>query len=201
MPNLTERFYNLTNNIKTNCYIETGCLSGDGINHVLNNYDDIHSIELSEKWYNHCVERFKNNKNVKIHLGDSKKILHDLLSTIDEPVTIFLDAHYSGENTARGEPDEEDRDTALLSELETLKNRKYDDIIIIDDIRFIGKVSRSGKLGSVYLPHSCNWSHVTDNKIKLLLKKDYIILKDNTGNPQYSDGTGDNYILVKDKKF
>jgi hypothetical protein len=196
MPNLNDKFYNLTKNTKTNVYIETGSCMGEGIKRVLDNYDIIHSIELSSKWYNYCKTRFSDNKNVTMHLGDSSKVLPELLSTIDEPVTLFLDAHYSGENTTRT-----DKDTALLSELEFLKNRKYDDIIIIDDVRFIGKVSKSGREGSVYLPHTCDWSHVTDDKIKLLLKKDYIILKDTTGNPQYSDGTGNNYILAKNKKF
>ena len=73
MPNLTPYFYNLTNNIKTNHYIETGTYLGNGIKHVLNNYENIHSIELSEKWYQHNIEQFKNNNNVKMYLGDSKK--------------------------------------------------------------------------------------------------------------------------------
>jgi len=79
MPNLTSLFYEITNLQKTNFYIETGTYLGDGIRTVLNNYDNIHSIELSEKWYNYNVEQFKDYKNVKMHLGDSKKILKNLL--------------------------------------------------------------------------------------------------------------------------
>lgn len=47
MPNLTSAFYKLTNN-NTNHYIETGTYLGNGIKSVLNNYETIHSIELSE---------------------------------------------------------------------------------------------------------------------------------------------------------
>jgi hypothetical protein len=64
MPNLTQNFYNFTNNKKTNHYIKTGTYLGDGIKCVLNDYTNIHSIELSEKWYEYNLEQFKNNYNV-----------------------------------------------------------------------------------------------------------------------------------------
>jgi hypothetical protein len=108
---------------------------GDGIKSVLQNYTNIHSIELSQKWYDYNVEQFKTNYNVNMYLGDSKKILPDLLNNINEPITIYLDAHYSGTPTAFG-----DEETPLLFELEILKNRLYDDIIIIDDCRLLGKI-------------------------------------------------------------
>jgi hypothetical protein len=100
MPNLTNNFYTYTNNKKTRHYIETGTYLGNGIRDVLNNYEYIHSIELADKWYQHNVEQFKNNSNVKMYLGDSKKILPELLDNINEPVTLYLDAHYSGGTTA-----------------------------------------------------------------------------------------------------
>ena len=115
MPNLTKYLYTSTNNTKTNHYIETGTYLGDGIKTVINNYDFIYSIELSEKWYNYNVEQFKDNNNVKIYLGDSKKVLPKLLENINEPITIYLDAHYSGGTTAFGE-----EEVPLLYELEIL---------------------------------------------------------------------------------
>ena len=96
MPNLTQYFYTLTNNSKTNHYIETGTYLDHGIKSVLSNYENIHPIELSEKWHEYNTEQFKNNNNVKMYLGDSKKILPELLNSINEPITIYLDAHYSG---------------------------------------------------------------------------------------------------------
>ena len=134
MPNLTDLFYNKTNLSRTNIYIETGTYLGYGVKNMLDKYSFIHSIELSEKWYNYNVEQFKDNNKVKIHFGNSKNILPILLSNINEPVTIYLDAHYSGVNTEFGE-----EETPLLKELEFLKNREYDDIIIIDDCRILGK--------------------------------------------------------------
>jgi hypothetical protein len=191
MPNLTNNFYNLTNVTKTKQYIETGAYLGDGIKSVLNNYELIHSIELSQKWYDYNVEQFKNN-NVKMHLGDSKKILPELLNSIHEPVTIYLDAHYSGGTTSFGE-----EETPLLFELEILKNRIYDDIIIIDDCRLLGKtgITGCGPDHPVYPTSTYDWRDITEDKIQNLMKPGYTFLK----NDNYTDGPSDQYILVKTK--
>lgn len=193
MPNLTTLFYNLTITNKTKHYIETGTYLGDGIKSTMNNYENVHSIELSEKWYHHNLEQFKENNNVKMYLGDSKLILPELLNDIQEPVTIYLDAHYSGGTTEFGA-----EETPLLFELEILKNRTYDDIIIIDDCRLLGK---QGKCGSpdhpVYPEMLYDWRDITENKIINLMKKDYVLLK-NDGQ-KYTDGAEDQFILCKKK--
>lgn len=191
MPVLTDKFYTDTKNNKTNHYIETGTYRGAGIKQVLIHYPHIHSIELSEKWYNFNVKQFEKNKNVKIYNGDSKKVLPELLSKINEPVTIFLDAHYSGGPTALGE-----EEVPLLYELEILKKRKYDDIIIIDDCRLLGK---TGKCGCgidhpIYPTMTYDWRDVTENKIIELMKEKYIILKND--NKAYTKGDVDQFILA-----
>ena len=195
MPILKDFLYNFTKNDKTNQYIETGTYLGHGIMCVLNNYENIHSIELSEKWYEYNVEQFKNNKNVKIHLGDSKKILPQLLNNINEPVTIYLDAHYSGSPTAFG-----DEETPLLFELDILKNRIYDDIIIIDDCRMLGKTGESGSPNHpIYPTMIYDWRNITENNIIHLMKEGYILLKND--NKLYTDGAPDQFILIKNKNI
>lgn len=191
MPILTDHFYNITKTSKTNHYIETGTYLGDGISEVLNQYSNIHSIELSEKWYNYNVEKFRSHNNVKMHLGDSKKVLPELLKSIQEPVTIYLDAHYSGEYTSYGE-----EETPLLFELEILKDRPFDDIIIIDDCRMLGKTGESGSIhNSVYPPMIYDWRDVTEDKIINLMKPGYILLKNDSH--QYTNGASDQFILAK----
>ena len=192
MPNLTPMFYSRTGTTKTNHYIETGTYRGDGIRRVLNNYEKIHSIELSEKWYRYNTEQFKNCKNVKIYLGDSKKVLPALLNTIEEPATIFLDAHYSGAPTAMGE-----EQTPLLHELELLKSRQYDDIIIIADCRMLGKAGTCGgsPTDPVYPLMNYDWREITEEKITKLMKKGYTLLKNYRN--EYTDGATDQYILTR----
>ena len=190
MSFIKDYLYNYTN--KTNIYIETGTYLGNGIKRVLNDYDEIHSIELSEKWYNHNVEQFKNNINVKMHLGDSKKILPELLKIINEPVTIYLDAHYSGVYTAHGE-----EESPLLHELEILKNRDYDDIIIIDDCRCLGKKDVGGRENDpIYPTTEYDWTDITEEKIINLIKPGYVLLK-NTNFEYINYHRNDQYILCK----
>jgi hypothetical protein len=175
MPNLSNYFYITTNTSKTNHYIETGTYLGEGIKCVLNNYETIHSIELSEKWAIHNMEQFKMNKNVNVYCGDSKKMLPYLFNNIHEPVTIYLDAHYSGGTTEFGE-----EETPLLYELEVLKNREYDDIIIIiDDCMLLGKSGTCGCSDDhpVYPTMNYDWHNITENNIVKLMKPGYILLK------------------------
>ena len=128
-----------------------------------------------------------------MYLGDSKKILPELLKSIDEPVTIFLDAHFSGGTTALGE-----EEVPLLFELEILKNRKYDDIIIIDDCRLLGKIGSfgSGSNDPIYPTTSYDWNDITNDKITALLKEGYLL---KTNDDKYTDGPRDQYILFKQK--
>jgi len=192
MPNLTNEFYSLTNNVKTKQYIETGTYLGNGIKDVLNNYENIHSIELADKWYQYNIEQFRNYSNVKIYFGDSKKILPELLDNINEPVTIYLDAHYSGGTTAFGE-----EEVPLLYELQILKNRNYNDIIIIDDCRLLGKtgICGIGENDPIYPTMTYDWTGITENSIVILMKDDYILLAND--NHKYTDGATDQYILAK----
>jgi hypothetical protein len=177
---------------KTRVYIETGTYLGNGIREVLNEYESIHSIELSPKWYMHNVQQFKDHENVHLYCGDSKKVLPELLKLFNEPVTIYLDAHYSGHHTAFG-----DEETPLLQELEILREREYNDIIIVDDCRLVGS---SGVCGGdyndpVYPRMNYDWSHITFEKIKNLMKPGYSIF-DNR-NRDYTTGGDDQLILVR----
>jgi hypothetical protein len=212
MPNIYDEIYQKYNITKTSIYIETGCYLGRGITKpigckcsnafckcnpvntktlgVLDNYNTIYSIELVKKYYDLNTEQFKNYPNVNIIHGDSTEQLEKLLKNINEPVTVFLDAHWSGGDTGRL-----DKDTPLLNELNILKNRKYDDIIIIDDSRHIGKKGKGGKKGNVnYPPMKFDWTYVTIDKIKSLLKSNYIILSNE--NENITDGKKDQLILI-----
>ena len=75
-------------------FIETGSMGGDGIKQALDEgFKVIYSIELAEKWYLHCVERFKKVPGVHMINGDSGELLEGLLKIIDKPTTFWLDGH------------------------------------------------------------------------------------------------------------
>jgi hypothetical protein len=118
-------------------FVETGSLCGDGILKAIEaGFENIISIELSEKHYNFCVDKFKNIPYVKLIKGDSGKILYDIIININEPITFWLDGHYSGDNTAKS-----DLSMPIINyELEQIsKHSIKNHTIIIDDLRGMNK--------------------------------------------------------------
>lgn len=117
-------------------FIETGTYYGDMVEAQKKHFEKIYSIELSEKFYQNCVERFKNDKDVEILHGDSGKVLSELMKEINEPVIFWLDGHYSGGDTAKG-----DKECPIYEELEAILDHKsLPHVILIDDARlFVGQ--------------------------------------------------------------
>ena len=175
MPILKKAFWDKSGLIKRDykTFVETGSYRGFMIENVIEEYDSIHSIELSIKWYAYCVFKLQHHQHVKFHLGDSRNILPLVLEDIHEPAVIFLDAHYSGGSTARG-----DTDTPLLDELEIVRGRAYDDIIIIDDTLFLGKKggaepTRPITDDDVWPSFQYDWKETTEDKILKKMKENY----------------------------
>lgn len=118
-------------------WIETGTYLGDGVAYAIDSgYQEIISIELSEKLSIEAAERFKNNKNVKIINGRAHDVLVEILENFKKKRIVFwLDAHYSACGTA-GEDDPQ----PLLKELSVIKlwkekNFSPSPVILIDDMR------------------------------------------------------------------
>jgi hypothetical protein len=113
-------------------FIETGSYKGEGIQSAIESgFNKIYSIELSEYYFKYCVEKFKERSDVKIIKGDSSIELKNLLDIINEPVTFWLDGHYSEGKTAKGE-----KYSPLMEELEIIKSHFIKThTIIIDDLR------------------------------------------------------------------
>jgi hypothetical protein len=114
-------------------FIETGSYYGRGIEFAIEaGFKNIISIEITQKYYELCKEKFKNNKNVKIVLGDSVKELGNILSKINKPVTFWLDGHYTEPSTEYSEVGW----CPLLHELDIIKEHKIKNhTILIDDLR------------------------------------------------------------------
>jgi len=121
-------------------FIETGTFVGDGIEQALElGFDSVVSIELSEKYYSIATERFRYHPRVKIILGDSYKVLPEILKYVDCRCTFWLDGHYSGNDTAIG-----DYNSPLLYELDAISNHKINThTVLIDDLRCWTKTESS----------------------------------------------------------
>ena len=116
-------------------FVETGTYQGETID-IVNNYNKdikIRSLELSKVFYERCVEKYKNNFNIKILNLNSKYNLYDSIQDINEEITFWLDGHWSGV------PDvgcDIDTICPILFELEQIKQHNIKNhTIIIDDMR------------------------------------------------------------------
>ncbi len=117
---------------KSTYFIETGSHVGNGIQSAIDvGFDNIISIELSEKYHDISKQRFINNKKVSVILGDAELVLDEIIRDITEPITFWLDGHDSGDDTAVGlHPD------PIYEELEIIKNHNIKThTLLIDDIR------------------------------------------------------------------
>jgi hypothetical protein len=115
--------------------IETGTYYGAMIYAQLNYFDFIYSIELSKELYEKASKRFKKYNKVHLYHGDSATELGKIMKDIAAPAIFWLDGHYSGGETAKGE-----KECPITDELEHILSQSLPHIILIDDARcFIGE--------------------------------------------------------------
>ena len=128
MPGYRELFERYPNPV----FIETGSYLGDGIQAAHEaGFETIYSIELSENLYNYCRAVYGYCPGVHLICGDSAIELANILKEIHEPVTFWLDSHYSGGATAMGAIE-----SPLLQELEVISRHEIKThTILIDDMR------------------------------------------------------------------
>lgn len=85
-------------------FIESGTFLGDGTKAALQaGFSEVHTIELSYKYYEKARRTFRGEPRVRLHFGESPIVLQKLLPTLQTTATFWLDAHFSGGITAYGE--------------------------------------------------------------------------------------------------
>lgn len=121
------------NKFKSNYFVETGPHSGHSIEQALSaGFETIHAVELNSKIAHWTAQRFKNHNNVHIWQGDSGTILYDVIRTINEPITFWLNAYnYSNDFNIENTP--------ILRELEQIKRHHIKThTLLIDSIKCAG---------------------------------------------------------------
>lgn len=113
--------------------VETGTLMGDMVEAMKQRFAQIYSIEISPELARKAQQRFRNDSNVRIIEADSATALKDLVPEIREPALFWLDGHYSGGNTGKG-----DKDTPIMEELAAIYAADLDHVVLIDDARCFG---------------------------------------------------------------
>ena len=108
---------------------------------------------MKEK-YNRCNKK----KKINFHLGDSSKVLTKLCPKIKNNAIFFLDGHWSGGNTGKG-----DKDCPLYEELQSIMSHfTHNCIIIVDDCRLFGKGPNKNN-------EICDWEDINTQKILMLV--------------------------------
>lgn len=120
-------------NLKT--LVETGTYKGDMVRAVSVDFENIFSVELDAALYSAAKKRFETEPHISIHQGDSVDFMRSICPMLDSPVLFWLDAHYSGGETAMGS-----QTTPVLDELDIINSHApRGSVILIDDERCFGK--------------------------------------------------------------
>lgn len=114
--------------------VETGTFEGEMVkaNHL--NFAEIYTIELAFDYFDKARAWFAGVDHIHSIYGDSARVLPKILRALDAknvPALFWLDAHYSGEDTAKAE-----KQTPIVEELEAVF--EYADqghVVLVDDAR------------------------------------------------------------------
>ena len=115
--------------------VETGTYKGDTVRALRSEFSTIYSIELDYALYHKAVQRCRNQQNARLFQGDSAVLIPQVLRELKDPTLFWLDAHYSGGETAKS-----DLETPILAELTAIfAQAPAGSVVFIDDHRdFVG---------------------------------------------------------------
>jgi hypothetical protein len=152
-------------------FIETGTYYGGTVKAMLSKFNLIYSIELDMGLWRNASERFASESHVHVMHGDSSLILPEVLTKVNEPCLFWLDGHFSGPGTGRG-----DIDSPIVKELSAINAHGCNNhVILIDDARaFNGQngypmVTQIIEFCKRINPNYC--IRVKDDMIQIFLKK------------------------------
>jgi hypothetical protein len=101
---------------------------------MLNQFKEIFSIELSRILFEKAKKKFSSYSYSHVHImcGQSGELLPEILRNVMQPCIFWLDAHWSGGSTAKGE-----LETPIIQELKCILNHRNAEnhVLLIDDAR------------------------------------------------------------------
>ncbi len=116
-------------------FVETGTLRAETARFALKVYEVVETIELSGELYRAASARYGGD-GIRFHHGDSAALLPKILEGYQEPVCIYLDAHWFPSNRVVG------KDAfPLWRELAAVASRPYPDIVVVDDVHAFGRAN------------------------------------------------------------
>jgi hypothetical protein len=153
-------------NPRPRVFIETGTYHGDTVAAIKDMYSSVISIEVDEALYKKACVRFAIDKNVRIVHGDCARELPAILSILREPAVFWLDGHYSGGETGKGEV--EDPILISLNQIAAIPAQEH--VIFIDDARTF-----DGREGRPDISEVFNCIKKIDNRYIIRVQSDIIV--------------------------
>ena len=111
--------------------IETGTFRGDTVLALRHIFKRVISIEIDPALYEVAKSRFAGARNIDLVFGDCVVELPKILSSLDGRAAFWLDGHWSGGVTGRG--DEDDPVLLSLNQIGSHPNKNH--VLFIDDAR------------------------------------------------------------------
>ncbi len=111
-------------------FVETGTYRGDTAAWAAGHFARVATIELSPGYHAAAAARFRGQPQVRVLLGDSGARLREVAAALARPAIFWLDAHWSGLDTAGRETE-----CPLLAELAVLNATAVTHALLVDDAR------------------------------------------------------------------
>lgn len=110
--------------------VETGTYYGEMVAAMSKRFDRIYSVEFDSALAHRAQKKFAQRQHIHILEGDSRRVVPELLESLDQPALFWLDAGYYGWDGLQGDKQR------LTGELEAiLGHRIGNHVVLMDDAR------------------------------------------------------------------
>jgi hypothetical protein len=126
----TELIRELKRHLPLEVLVETGTFEGDTVAQVRELFETLHTVELSEKYFEISRQRFLYDPAIFVSQGHSPDWLKQLVPRLlDQPVLYWLDAHWCVAEQTAGEISQ----CPLIEELRAIGGLNPQSVLMIDD--------------------------------------------------------------------
>ncbi len=111
-------------------FVETGTFRGDTAAWAGGHFRHVVTIELSPDYHAAAAVRFRGHERIRALQGDSATRIREVVAALEEPALFWLDAHWSGLDTAGREAE-----CPLLAEVAAINASPWGHVVLVDDAR------------------------------------------------------------------
>lgn len=111
-------------------FVETGTYRGDTAAWAAGHFARVTTVELSPAFHTAAQARFRGQPGVRTLQGDSATVLRAVVPALAGPAVFWLDAHWSGLDTAGREAE-----CPLLAEIGLINASPLAHVVLVDDAR------------------------------------------------------------------